>query len=183
VGGGGQRLGSWGCAIPPPNPPAQAAPRLQVKRAKNTNAQRIRPPTIAQEYERPVDKEYGRNTIAKNTIAKNTIAVQGGRHTGREQMSKEPNKKEAAALDRLVFTFAKTMPHNTHYWAIRGKPPENAKDHDTVHHAVTTKGTWEVWRGKRYKVWHPGNGWKYWTIGAGLNRSRLGPDGKETGTP
>jgi hypothetical protein len=98
-------------------------------------------------------------------------------------MSRGPNKKEAAAIERLIFTFAKTMPTNPHYWAVSGRAGNDPKDHETLNRAITTKGIWEEWRGKRYKVWRPGDGWKYWVIGYGINRCRLGPDGKETGTP
>ena len=90
-----------------------------------------------------------------------------------------------AVIARLVWRFAKTMPHIPHEYAVRS--PENEADYIALFEAVQAHGVreWAPDRpGKRrYKnrYFEPGDGWRYWCMTTHMpsshviNRARIAP--------
>lgn len=82
-----------------------------------------------------------------------------------------------AVIDRLDWTFAKTMPENPHEYTIRDKARDPA-DFARLYAAIEEHGSWERWNGRRYRYLYPGDGWRYWILGSRysflVNRARVG---------
>lgn len=74
-------------------------------------------------------------------------------------------------LNRLnpSFVFAKTLAATPHWYVKR--TAENETDYVALWHAIHDHGRYEVWRGRRYKYWHAGDGFKYWYMGALFDRA------------
>ena len=65
-------------------------------------------------------------------------------------------------FENLNFVFAKTMPEIPHYYVKR--TPENEKDYVALFNAIRKFGRVQKWRGRPYRYWHPGDGYKYWAM-------------------
>jgi hypothetical protein len=68
-----------------------------------------------------------------------------------------------ATIDRLVFVFAKTMPHMPHEYTVREHAANDA-DYVALYHAIMQDGEVEQWRRKPGRYLYPGDGWRYWSM-------------------
>jgi hypothetical protein len=88
-------------------------------------------------------------------------------------------------LERLTFHFANTMAEVPHWWTKCNKEPPRHDDFWALYEAINKYGVSELWNGRRYKYWYPGNGFRYWHMGPFyriINRSRaekFGPVSEE----
>jgi hypothetical protein len=71
----------------------------------------------------------------------------------------------------LAFRFARTMTEAPHEYVVRG--PENEAAFVLLFNTVRADGVDETWRGRTYRYWTPGDGWKYWTMTDDLALSRI----------
>jgi hypothetical protein len=71
----------------------------------------------------------------------------------------------------LTWRFARTMPHTPHEYVVRS--PDNEADFVALFETINKHGRWGTFRGNRYRYWHPGDGFRYWTLTSDLNFSRL----------
>jgi len=70
-------------------------------------------------------------------------------------------------FDHLKFVFAKThIPH----WYVK-RTPENEKDYVALFNAIRKFGRVEKWRGRPYRYWYPGDGYKYWAMTSEIHQS------------
>jgi hypothetical protein len=82
-----------------------------------------------------------------------------------------------ALIGRLVFVFAKTMPHIPHEYTVRS--PENEADYVTLAQAILDHGLRERYVPEKPKrpYWtrylYPGDGWKYWLLTTSIGHSRI----------
>jgi hypothetical protein len=80
-----------------------------------------------------------------------------------------------AAIGRLSFRVAKTMPQIPHEYTVRGE--ENEADYVALHNAIRAAGTVEYWHARRVlrgkplerrsrgvakRYLYPGDGFRYW---------------------
>jgi len=72
--------------------------------------------------------------------------------------------REEINFENLKFVFAKTMPEIPHYYVKR--TPENEKDYVALFNAIMKVGVVQKWRGKPYRYWYRGDGYKYWATSA-----------------
>lgn len=66
-----------------------------------------------------------------------------------------------AAIRRLDFVFAKTMPDLPHEYTMRRKARDLA-DYVLLFEAIHEHGVRERWRGRADPYLYPGDGWRYW---------------------
>jgi hypothetical protein len=93
-----------------------------------------------------------------------------------EPLSEENARELHAAIRRLTFVYAKTMPHIPHEYVVR--IAENEADYTRLYRAVQEHGRWEKWGKARYRYLYPGDGWRYWIMGPTkwsfiINRARI----------
>jgi hypothetical protein len=62
------------------------------------------------------------------------------------------------------------MPHEPHWYTVRS--PETEAAYVALWTAIETEGVRERYKGHRKKYLYPGDGWKYWHMGA-LYQSRI----------
>lgn len=74
-------------------------------------------------------------------------------------------------LEAQVWTFAKTMPKNPHYWSVKEDWPSLEEFFEAVVY-IREHGTTKTFFGTVYIVFYH-NGWRYWTMGAPLHKTRL----------
>lgn len=65
-------------------------------------------------------------------------------------------------LEAQTWTFAKTMPHNPHYWSVK-KDWEDPADFHFAFHYIVAHGEDKIFGRYSYKVLFL-NGWRYWTM-------------------
>jgi|TARA_Y100000310_G_scaffold28395_1_gene27035 hypothetical protein len=65
-------------------------------------------------------------------------------------------------LESRVWTFAKTMPDNPHYWSLKKDWP-NAEDFFEAVQFITDNGITKIFKGRDYTVLYH-NGFRYWTM-------------------
>lgn len=65
-------------------------------------------------------------------------------------------------LKKLKWRFAKTMPEIPHEYVVRSS--ENEANFIELFQTINKHGRWGAFRGNRYRYWHPGDGFKYWTM-------------------
>ena len=51
--------------------------------------------------------------------------------------------------------------------------PENEAEYMRLFHRITQEGVWEMFQGRRYRYWYPGDGFKYWSMGHVINRAEV----------
>jgi hypothetical protein len=51
--------------------------------------------------------------------------------------------------------------------------PENEAEFVALFHTVRQNGVDEAWRGRTYRYWHAGDGFKYWAMDDDLARSQI----------
>jgi hypothetical protein len=74
-------------------------------------------------------------------------------------------------LPGLRFKFAKTMAHIPHWYVVRS--PENNAEYETLFMRIAQEGVLEEFRGRRYRYWYAGDGFKYWSMGQVINRAEV----------
>jgi len=74
-------------------------------------------------------------------------------------------------FDKLNFTFAKTMADNPHEYVARRTNDEAL--YIRLFETIGELGTWEKYKGARYKCWYPGDGYKYWRGTTNIHQSRV----------
>ena len=79
--------------------------------------------------------------------------------------------REEINFENLKFVFAKTMPEIPHYYVKR--TPENERDYVALFNAIMKDGVVEKWRGKPYRYWYRGDGYKYWAMTSALGGQSL----------
>ena len=62
------------------------------------------------------------------------------------------------------------MADTPHWYVVRSAG--NGDEYQRLFDRITEAGVWEEWRGRRYKYWYPGDGFKYWQMGKIINRAR-----------
>ncbi len=73
-------------------------------------------------------------------------------------------------VDKIDWTFAKTMPEIPHYYIVRDNLLENEKkEFDELSSLIDNKGTFEIFQSKPYKYLRLGK-YKYWVIDNVINR-------------
>jgi hypothetical protein len=72
-------------------------------------------------------------------------------------------------FNNLKFLFAKTLPEIPHWYVKR--TPENEQDYMALFDAIQKFGRVEKWRGRPYRYWHPGDGYKYWAMTSEIRQS------------
>jgi len=72
-------------------------------------------------------------------------------------------------FDNLKFVFAKTLPEIPHWYVKR--TAENGKDYVSLFNAIRKFGRVEKFRGRPYRYWHPGDGWRYWAMTSAIGQS------------
>lgn len=80
------------------------------------------------------------------------------------------NQHALAVISRLSFRVAKTMPHIPHAYTVRSA--ENEQDYVALWNAIETDGVYEYYNRRKKKYLYPGDGYKYWHMGA-LYQSRV----------
>jgi hypothetical protein len=83
-------------------------------------------------------------------------------------------KDETAAIypiAALSFRVAKTMPEIPHEYVVR--KPENKEAYVALFDLIVERGVHEMWRGRKYQYWYPGDGWKYWRMDDDIRQSRV----------
>jgi len=78
---------------------------------------------------------------------------------------------EGVNFDNLTFVFAKTMADTPH-WYVR-RTPANEPDYVGLFYAILKLGRVEKWRGRRYRYWYPGDGYKYWAMTSDVRLSQI----------
>lgn len=86
-------------------------------------------------------------------------------------MTEHSDKTIADTLDANVWTFAKTMPQNPHYWAPRKSWVGEVSFDNMVMH-IRANGYVQRYGRTDYLCLNVG-AWKYWTMGAPLPMTRL----------
>jgi hypothetical protein len=76
-----------------------------------------------------------------------------------------------AAIGRLSFQFAKTMPETPHEYVV--KTDDNLAAYTQLFDAIKSRGRPEKWEGRRYRYLYPGDGWRYWIMTTVLGQSRI----------
>jgi hypothetical protein len=71
----------------------------------------------------------------------------------------------------LTFRVAKTMPEIPHEYVVR--TPENEEAYVALFNLIIEHGVHEMWRGRKYQYWYPGDGWKYWRMDDDIRYSRV----------
>jgi len=74
-------------------------------------------------------------------------------------------------LDNSRWKFAKTMPHNPHFYTLR-KTWSNQRKFDEAVSAIRRYGVREKCKGYWYTVFYTKD-FKYWTMGAPINKTIL----------
>jgi hypothetical protein len=74
-------------------------------------------------------------------------------------------------ISALSFRVAKTMPEIPHEYVVR--TPENEEAYVALFNLIIAHGVHEMWRGRRYQYWYPGDGWKYWRMDNDIRYSRV----------
>jgi hypothetical protein len=99
------------------------------------------------------------------------ISPRGPRSSRRVQEAPASDLSDEVAVnfDNLRFVFAKTLPEIPHYYVKR--TPQNEKDYVALFNAIRKFGRVEKWRGRPYRYWHPGDGWKYWAMSSEIRQS------------
>ena len=86
-----------------------------------------------------------------------------------------------AAIGRLSFQFAKTMPETPHEYVV--KTDDNLAAYTQLFDAIKSRGRPEKWEGRRYRYLYPGDGWKYWIMTTVLSQSRIPQPRPRRGRP
>jgi len=73
-----------------------------------------------------------------------------------------------AFLRRLRFVFAKTLTHMPHWWTRR--TPDNEDDYAALWRHIHDHGVMEMYASRKYKYRYPGDGFRYWYMGALYNK-------------
>jgi hypothetical protein len=71
----------------------------------------------------------------------------------------------------LRFRFAKTMPEIPHEYVVRSSVNEN--DYIELFDIIRREGRIEEWRGRLYRYWYRGDGYKYWAMTSDLALSEV----------
>jgi hypothetical protein len=74
-------------------------------------------------------------------------------------MTKKHEPTFEVIVSQLQFTFAKTIAENPHWYVARR--PEHAAAFDALLEMYQRNAKPEKWRGRTYRVWRPGDGFKY----------------------
>lgn len=83
----------------------------------------------------------------------------------------------------LTFVFAKTMADTPHWYVKRNQG--NEADYVELFHTIAREGRLEKWRGRSYRYWHRGDGFKYWAMTTDvrqsiiINRAKVDDDGQD----
>jgi hypothetical protein len=80
-------------------------------------------------------------------------------------------KTAPAPIAALSFREAKTMPEIPHEYVVRN--PENEEAYVSLFNLILEHGVHEMWRGRKYQYWYPGDGWKYWRMDDDIRYSRV----------
>jgi hypothetical protein len=80
-------------------------------------------------------------------------------------------KTAPAPIAALSFRVAKTMPEIPHEYVVRN--PENEEAYVALFNLILEHGVDEMWRGRKYQYWYPGDGWKYWRMTSDIRQSRV----------
>jgi hypothetical protein len=82
--------------------------------------------------------------------------------------------------DNLSFVFAKTMADIPHWYVVRS--PANEADFIELFATIRRDGVIKEWRGRKYRYWYRGDGFRYWPMPDFLpnckiiNRAKVEPD-------
>jgi hypothetical protein len=74
-----------------------------------------------------------------------------------------------AAVARLDFRFAKTMPDQPHEYVVRTQ--ENEADYLALFEAIQVHGVRARFGERWYRYLHPGDGHRYWTMTTAVGQS------------
>lgn len=74
-------------------------------------------------------------------------------------------------LNSAEYVFAKTMPDNPHHYTLKNTW-SSQKDFDNVVNYIRDNGVRERYGG-RYYLYHYADGYKYWTMGNSISKTRL----------
>jgi hypothetical protein len=97
-----------------------------------------------------------------------------------KKLDQKPNQQEPVnepephgPSPTLKWTFAKTLAKTPHEYCMR--TPENAAAFDELGEFWKKYGEYRVWsvNGRRYRYWFAQDGFRYWLIRAGANRTRI----------
>jgi len=70
-----------------------------------------------------------------------------------------------AYIARVTWQFARTMPKSPHYYTVRWKRPELARDFLALAQLIQSAGELKTWKGS-VRAYLEVDGWEYWTMGA-----------------
>jgi hypothetical protein len=71
----------------------------------------------------------------------------------------------------LTFKLAKTMPEIPHEYVVRS--PANEADYVALFERIAKEGVIEKFKGRAYRYWRPGDGWRYWAMTTDVRQSRI----------
>jgi hypothetical protein len=74
-------------------------------------------------------------------------------------------------LESKTWTFAKTMPHNPHYWSARQDWDSPEAFYEAANH-IYDNGHSKMFGRTEYKVFYLG-GWRYWTMSKPYEKTRI----------
>jgi hypothetical protein len=113
------------------------------------------------------------SALERQAAAKPKRALASARvssHRVQEALASDPSDQAAEVnLNNLKFVFAKTLKEIPHWYVKR--TPENEKDYVALFNAIQKFGRVEKWRGRPYRCWHPGDGYKYWAMTSEIRQS------------
>ena len=113
------------------------------------------------------------SALERQAAAKPKRALATARVSSRrvqEVSASDPSDQSAEVnFDNLKFVFAKTLP-KIPLWYVK-RTQENEKDYVALFGAIRKFGRVEKWRGRPYRYWHPGDGYKYWAMTSEIRQS------------
>jgi len=74
-------------------------------------------------------------------------------------------------LEKLQFRFAKTMPEIPHEYVVRTQ--HNESDYVELFETIVMLGVIETFKGRCYRYWYAGDGYKYWAMTTDIAQSQV----------
>jgi integrase len=112
--------------------------------------------------------------VAFGSTGPDQSGIPAGEGLSKEGTGNDYDKVPMSRMEKfptLTFRFARTMPDIPHEYVVRS--PENEAEYVQLFHTIEQNGVWEMFGGRRYQYWYPGDGFRYWRMHKLLAKSTV----------